>query len=433
MAVTKIKAIRGTLSKAIAYILNPEKTDEKLLVSSYGCASETAAREFEWTRKIAEQKGMNPVRIIARHVIQSFEIGEVTPELAHEIGKQFADEILVADTGSTDRTVEIARQYTKHIYHYPWNDDFAAARNFICEKVSTEYWMWLDADDVVPAKSITAILKLKETLSKSPQPDVVMMKYIAGFQPDGTPAFTYDRERILRTDRHFRWKGRVHEAIAPRGRILYSPIQIEHRKPASALTHSDRNLKIYETMLADGELLDPRHQYYYARELIDHKQYEKARPVLEHFLNEPAGWYENKIDACLLLARCHEMLRNTAASQLSLFQSFLYDRPRAKTCCEIGRLKLSLGEISQAVFWYQLALKDRPEYHPNAFIEADYYDFIPLIQLCVCYDRMGNYDKALYYHKETKKIRPDSPAVLTNEKYFQTISSNHKTNGLPIL
>jgi len=82
------------LSKAIAYILNPEKTDEKLLVSSYGCASETAAREFEWTRKIAEQKGMNPVRIIARHVIQSFGIGEVTPELAHEIGKQFADEIL---------------------------------------------------------------------------------------------------------------------------------------------------------------------------------------------------------------------------------------------------------------------------------------------------------------------------------------------------
>ena len=82
------------MSKAIAYILNPEKTDEKLLVSPYGCASETAAREFEWTRKIAEQKGMNPVRIIARHVIQSFEIGEVTPELAHEIGKQFADEIL---------------------------------------------------------------------------------------------------------------------------------------------------------------------------------------------------------------------------------------------------------------------------------------------------------------------------------------------------
>ena len=94
MAVTKIKAIRGTLSKALAYIINPEKTDDKMLVSSYGCATETAAQEFEWTRKIAEQQGMNPVKIIARHVIQSFDVGEVSPELAHEIGKQFADEIL---------------------------------------------------------------------------------------------------------------------------------------------------------------------------------------------------------------------------------------------------------------------------------------------------------------------------------------------------
>lgn len=94
MAVTKIKAIRGTLSKALAYIMNPEKTDDKMLVSSYGCAAETAAQEFEWTRKIAEQQGMNPVKIIARHVIQSFDVGEVSQELAHEIGKQFADEIL---------------------------------------------------------------------------------------------------------------------------------------------------------------------------------------------------------------------------------------------------------------------------------------------------------------------------------------------------
>lgn len=94
MAVTKIKAIRGTLNKALAYVMNPEKTDGKMLISSYGCAGETAAQEFEWTRKIAEQRGMNPVKIIARHVIQSFDVGEVSPELAHEIGKQFADEIL---------------------------------------------------------------------------------------------------------------------------------------------------------------------------------------------------------------------------------------------------------------------------------------------------------------------------------------------------
>lgn len=94
MAVTKIKAIRGTLNKAIEYITNPVKTDEKLLVYSFCCAAETAAKEFEWTRNIAEQKGMQPVKILARHVVQSFDIGEVSPEEAHQIGKEFADEML---------------------------------------------------------------------------------------------------------------------------------------------------------------------------------------------------------------------------------------------------------------------------------------------------------------------------------------------------
>ena len=94
MAVTKIKAIRGTVEQAISYIINPNKTDEKLYVSSFGCSVETAAMEFEWARNIAEQKGCPPLKILARHVIQSFKIGEVEPELAHEIGRQFADEML---------------------------------------------------------------------------------------------------------------------------------------------------------------------------------------------------------------------------------------------------------------------------------------------------------------------------------------------------
>ena len=95
MAVTKIKPIRGTVNKALAYILDPEKTDDQLYVSSFGCAaSDAAAKEFEWTRNLAAQQGMQMPKVIARHLIQSFDIGEVTPEQAHEIGKQFADEWL---------------------------------------------------------------------------------------------------------------------------------------------------------------------------------------------------------------------------------------------------------------------------------------------------------------------------------------------------
>ena len=95
MAVTKIKPIRGTVNKAIAYIIDASKTDDELLVSSFGCAaSDAAAKEFEWTRNLAAQHGSQIPKVIARHLIQSFDVGEVSPEVAHEIGKQLADEWL---------------------------------------------------------------------------------------------------------------------------------------------------------------------------------------------------------------------------------------------------------------------------------------------------------------------------------------------------
>ena len=89
MAVTKIKPIKSTLSKALDYIQNPDKTDGKMLVSSFGCSYETADIEFGFTLAQAIEKGNN----LAHHLIQSFEQGEVDYEKAHEIGKQLADAV----------------------------------------------------------------------------------------------------------------------------------------------------------------------------------------------------------------------------------------------------------------------------------------------------------------------------------------------------
>jgi type IV secretory pathway VirD2 relaxase len=89
MAITKIKPVKGGLKRAIDYIQNPDKTDEKMLVSSFGCSYETADLEFQFTLSKSLQKGNN----LAHHLIQSFEPGEATPEQAHEIGRRLADEI----------------------------------------------------------------------------------------------------------------------------------------------------------------------------------------------------------------------------------------------------------------------------------------------------------------------------------------------------
>ena len=89
MAVTKIKPVKSTLSKALDYIENPDKTDGKMLISSFGCSYETADIEFGYTLSQALQKGNN----LAFHLIQSFEPGEVDYQKAHEIGKQLADAV----------------------------------------------------------------------------------------------------------------------------------------------------------------------------------------------------------------------------------------------------------------------------------------------------------------------------------------------------
>ncbi len=89
MAVTKIKPIKSTLKKALDYICNPKKTDDKILISSYGCSHETADIEFGYTLSQAMNKGNN----LAHHLIQSFDVGETTPEQAHDIGRQLADTV----------------------------------------------------------------------------------------------------------------------------------------------------------------------------------------------------------------------------------------------------------------------------------------------------------------------------------------------------
>ncbi len=99
MAVTKIKPIKSTLSKALDYIENPDKTDGKMLVSSFGCSYETADIEFEYTLSQALQKGNN----LAFHLIQSFEPGEVDYQKAHEIGKQLADAVTKGQHDMSDK------------------------------------------------------------------------------------------------------------------------------------------------------------------------------------------------------------------------------------------------------------------------------------------------------------------------------------------
>ena len=163
-----------------------------------------------------------------------------------------ADEIIIVDTGSVDRTMEIAREYTDQVYSFTWIDDFAAARNYAFSLASSEFCMWLDADDVILPEDHSKLLELKNQLAEV---DTVMLRYNTAFDAQGRPIFSYWRERIVRNDSRALWLGAVHEVIAPFGKIIHPDIAITHRKEKPAAP--GRNLKIFEGLLARGKRSHP--------------------------------------------------------------------------------------------------------------------------------------------------------------------------------
>ena len=164
-----------------------------------------------------------------------------------------ADEIIIVDTGSTDKTKDIAKKFTDKIYDFKWVNDFSKARNYSFSKATMDYTLWLDADDVILEEDREKFLKLKEELN--PNTDIVMMKYNVGFDENGNVNFSYYRERLLKTKRNYIWKSPIHEVITPSGIIKDTEITVKHnKKEVKDLT---RNLRIFEKMIEKCSYITP--------------------------------------------------------------------------------------------------------------------------------------------------------------------------------
>lgn len=326
--------------------------------------------------------------------------------------KDVVDEIVIVDTGSTDDTYHIACRYTDRVYRFAWVDDFAAARNFAFSKGTSDYLLWLDGDDVLPEESASYLKKEKAHMDA----DVYMMLYHTGFDLTGKPTFSYYRERMVKNHAGYTWVGAVHEVIVPFGNIVYLKVGVNHFKMGPG--DSGRNLRIYEKLLKNGETLDARHQYYYARELYDHGEYQKARAALLRFLQNPTGWVENQISACEYLAYCDYQLDDRKQALLDLLRSLAYDRPRAEICCQVGKHFLDGGRPDIAAYWYHQALDCPIDLTRGGFVREECYDYLPHIQLCVCYDRLGDRTQAVYHNEQAAKARPGDQSVEINRAYF---------------
>ena len=324
--------------------------------------------------------------------------------------KQFADEIIIVDTGSGDSTKKIASKYTDKVFDFAWCDDFAKARNFSFSLATMDYVMWLDADDVLEYSEIEKINQLKLNMVA----DVYMLKYATNFDKTGKPTFVFDRERIMKNDKRALWNGFVHEAIAPFGRVEYLDIVVQHRKISTHYTK--RNLNMFRKALKRGIKFGAREQYYYARELFYWGYLKKAIKEFKKFLILPYKFLPNTIDAHLTIAKCEERLGNVENAKKWLFEA-LNIIPNAEVICELARLYENQGKIHTAIYFYQSALNVEKPKEKGFFIREEYYYLIPLLELTKLFYSIDK-QKSKQYHDMAKSLAPGHESVIFNQQFF---------------
>ncbi len=330
--------------------------------------------------------------------------------------QMIADEIIIVDTGSLDNTKAVASTFTPHVFDFEWINDFSAARNFAFSKASQEYILWMDADDILLDEDAQKFQTLKQVLSADT--DVVMMRYTTARDEQGKPLFTYFRERLVKRARGFLWHEPVHEYIALGGKIIESDIAITHNKPRDTIS-SDRNLRIYEALLARDGSLSPRGQYYYARELHDHGRTQDAIAAFTLFLEGGRGWAEDNIASCVALGKLYRQQLQPDLALPALFRSFLYDTPRAETCCHIGYCMKDKLNYPLAAYWFEQALHAPSPASSWGFTQPEYAGYIPAMELAVCYDILNDVEKADAFNEQAALFNPDSAAVASNRAYFR--------------
>ena len=329
--------------------------------------------------------------------------------------EKIADEIIIVDTGSTDRTKEIAAKYGAKIFNMEWQEDFSLARNLSFLKAEMDYCMWLDADDIIRESEMLKLLRWKVETDGSA--DVLMVRYVAAFDEKRNPTLVYYRERLIKNNSGFRWQGRVHEAIQARGKVEYLDCEIEHH--IIKTEYSRRNLSIYEMMEKKGEPFSARDRFYYGRELFYHREYGEAVDNFLKFLSLSEGFVENQVEACRLAAKCCYALNKDGMALEFLYRGLTYRLPSGELCCDIGQHFFDRKKWEQAEFWYRNALQVPEKTEAGSFTEKDCYGYIPCIQLSVCHYWLGDMEKARDYHRRAGRYKPYGKEFLKNQQYFE--------------
>lgn len=314
------------------------------------------------------------------------------------------DEIIIVDTGSTDKTKEIAKKYTDKVYDFAWVDDFSAARNFSFSKATMDYIYVADADEVLDEKNRAEFQKLKEAML--PEVEIVQMYYAN--QKSFNTVYNFDKEyrpKLYKRLRNFLWVDPIHESVNLEPIVFDSDIVINHMPESN---HAKRDLSVFEKMVAKGQRLSKKMHNLYARELMIAGTEEEMQRAEECFLQTMSDTdrdMDEIKEAAVVLSHIYRIKQNTEMFFKYVMKDIVTE-PSSEACYELGEFYLERGDFTEASNWFQNAMEGA---YP--ILNIKYGDELPKKALVSCYEKIveqlrkvGDYDGAKQYEDAIQSL-----------------------------
>lgn len=341
------------------------------------------------------------------------------------------DEIILVDTGSTDRTVEMAKALGCEVHHFEWVHDFSEARNFSFSKATKDYICWLDLDDVLQDKE--GFIRFRDTAMGLAEYWIAPYHYSS--DSNGKPMCSFARERVFKRSKGFKWKYFVHEGVMPLEgtKMQFTPSwSVKHmRTESDLLKDRSRNLNIFEKNL---DKMDPRMTYYYGKELFEAQKPKEALEQLEKAIVEPKLELHDRILGFQYACYCYLMSEQYEKCIQLAHQGLVLAPNRAEFHSIIGDCYIKTGRLSDAVPYFNAAKWCTASSGGTGviFSNEDQYTYYPRNQLARIYANNGDLAKGEAEAKESveKYDNDESKEILAEIIKFKSAVVSYK-DALP--
>lgn len=332
--------------------------------------------------------------------------------------KDLVDEIIIVDTGSTDFTKDIASDYTENVFNYNAVSN-ADAKNYAFSKATMDYIMWLNPNEILTDLNRKYFKDFKSKLKVNY--DAIMMKNEISFDKNGHCNQWNYCERLVKRIKNFKWQGDFHEFLVIMGSITYSDVSIQR-------IQAQKKIKVQTTKCSttnddtssSNNVKQPEDMLKFAKEHYDSDEIIEAINWLNKFITTDIDNIYEKVDASMLLAECHKINQDELSRLKVLINTLSMDviHPNIFYC--MANYFYDHQTYLTAITWYKSVL-DCKKIVDAKVIDVKEYQFKAYIGICESYKHLSNNEKALVYHKKSKKLRPKDIKVIENDKYFEKI------------